>query len=150
MLQLMLDRWRHTLEVDNLNPSFLSCRTWFSKRDVRIHSTVFTVFPNERLHSSFFGFSIVLSKRIRQCRDSNRQPPDLIHDELDHRTTVSCFRFADIWSQQLLFFRFGSEELFNHGDASDPDIVYDDEAVSKLLDRDQEVVEEQVKIITKQ
>ena len=53
-------------------------------------------------------------------------------------------RFADIWSQLFLFFRFGSEELFNHGDASDPDIVYDDEAVSKLLDRDQEIVEEQV------
>ena len=59
--------------------------------------------------------------------------------------SLDTIRFADIWSQLLLFFRFGSEELFNHGDASDPDIVYDDEAVSKLLDRDQEIVEEQVK-----
>ena len=100
MLQLMLDGWRHTLEVDYLNPSFLTCRTWFSKRDVHIHSTVFMVFPNERLRSSFFGFSIVLSKRIRQRRDLNCQPPDLIHDKLDEKKLFNC-PFFDILNAEI-------------------------------------------------
>ena len=77
------------LEIDNLNPSFLSRRTWFSKRDLRIHSSVFTFFS--KWEASFFGFSIISSKRIRQHQDLNRQPPDLLHDKLDHRTTVPCY-----------------------------------------------------------
>ena len=29
-------------------------------------------------------------QKKRHCRDSKRQPPDLIHDKLDPTTTVSC------------------------------------------------------------
>ena len=44
--------------------------------------------------------------------------------------------------------RFGTEELFNQDDPEDPesgnDIVYDDAAISQLLDRSQEGIEEKV------
>ena len=42
-------------------------------------------------------FSNRLKKNNRRCRDLNHQPHDLIHDELDHRTTVSCENSKFVW-----------------------------------------------------
>ena len=99
-------RWQNTLEVDNLNPSFLS-RRYGSPNKSESYAFLHIVRCNDKqlgpicipcrgpllctLCSLFFGFLIISSKRKRQCQDSNRQPPDLICDELDHKTTVSCF-----------------------------------------------------------
>ena len=88
MLQLLIDG--ATLEVDNLNPSFLSRRCGFPNDSesfafllvVRCNDdhTVWVQFSSLlcTLRSSFLGFSIVSSKRIRQRRDSNCQSPEFI------------------------------------------------------------------------
>ena len=47
------------------------------------------------------------SKKIWRQRDSNLRPPSLIHDELDHRTTVSCFcSFLFTFQSALLIISF--------------------------------------------
>ena len=40
--------------------------------------------------SSLVSLLCFARQKKRHCRDSKHQPPDLIHDKLDPRTTVSC------------------------------------------------------------
>ena len=83
------------LQVDNSNPSFLSHRHGFPNETYAFILRFLRFFQMRGFVLRFFGFSIFSSKRIRQRQDSNRQPPDLIHDELDH-STVSCFNTQNI------------------------------------------------------
>ena len=51
----------------------------------------------EKKNQAIFNFSSLSVKKINiwWWRDSNPQPPGLMHDELDHRTTVSCLAGSD-------------------------------------------------------
>ena len=52
----------------------------------RSFENVVSFFTQSFVSRPLFHFSL----KIWQRGDSNLQPPDIIHDELDHRTTVSC------------------------------------------------------------
>ena len=78
-------RWRHTLKIDASND--VSVFLVFS-------SSPTATAPMRRDRVISFTSALISTKRFGQkenwpWRDLNPQPSDLIHDELDHRTTVS-------------------------------------------------------------
>ena len=80
-------------EIDASNSFFL--RFFVPTRTlheyIRVLSRLSSNGSNFRPSSLCFASHVFASKEIRHRRDSNHHPPDLIHDELDHRATVSCW-----------------------------------------------------------
>ena len=105
-------RWRHHLKslVRVMLPKFrcfifhpiLRFRPLFHFSPNHLRP-LFHFSPNRSFSRPLFHFS----PKIWRRRDSNLRPPDLIHDELDHRTTVSCaIRHVYIFLQNKQVFQW--------------------------------------------
>ena len=104
----------------------------FNFHPIVCFQTVVSFFTQSYIPRPLFHFL----PKIRQPRDSNLRPSDLIHDESEHRTTVSCFwnwKLITLWnvacspkkrqSPETVLIPFMLEQIFYSGlaQAHDPE-----------------------------